>query len=287
MKETLKRYLPGFMYSGLRGLRDLGVYSGKQSVLFSKWLNRKRIRLGNSLIGGLPIPPADLIFLVAGGRDPGWFLKSGKLGQQCLIDTLAKNNIQLEDKKTILDFGCGVGRVIRHFKSYPHLTIHGTDYNPDLVNWCRGHLPFADFAVNSSQGKLEYEDDTFDFTYALSLFTHLTGEQQDFWIKELTRVVRPGGYLFITVHGEYYIPDVLEQDREKYRAGEMLFYGGQVAGTNWCNAFHPPSYMRQFFAPHLELVDHIPEGALGNPRQDVYLFRKPPVGTEADAKAGK
>ena len=41
------------------------------------------------------------------------------------------------------------------------------------------------------------------------------------------------------------------------------------------SAFHPPGYVRDELARRFELVDHVPEGALGNLRQDLFLFRKP------------
>ena len=49
------------------------------------------------------------------------------------------------------------------------------------------------------------------------------------------------------------------------------------AGSNACAAFHPETYVRGTLAPAagLEVVDFVPEGATGNPRQDTYLLRKP------------
>jgi hypothetical protein len=41
-----------------------------------------------------------------------------------------------------------------------------------------------------------------DCIYAISVFTHLSAELQDLWMKELRRIVRPGGHLLITTHGE-------------------------------------------------------------------------------------
>lgn len=74
-------------------------------------------------------------------------------------------------------------------------------------------ITFSSFQVNPILGKLDFEDEKFDFIYALSVFTPLKEPQQFFWMNELLRVIKPGGYLFITVHGErFYLPRLLPED---------------------------------------------------------------------------
>ncbi len=48
-----------------------------------------------------------------------------------------------------------------------------------------------------------------------------------------------------------------------------------MAGTNLCAAFHPETYVTEVLAPDWRLIDFVPEGARGNPRQDYYLLQKP------------
>jgi SAM-dependent methyltransferase len=224
---------------------------------------------------GLPLPPPRLMHLVAASEDVSWFLEAGQRGASCLRDILGRNGVELESLGAILDFGCGAGRVLRHFETLRGPALHGTDYNPALIAWCARSLPFAGFRVNGLGGGLSYADDTFDLVYALSVFTHLTESLQAFWIRELARVVRPGGYLFITVHGEHYAPKLPPGDYERFREGQLVVIGSSREGSNDCAAFHPESYVRQTLAAGLEVVDFVPEGALGNPRQDVVLLRKP------------
>ena len=56
---------------------------------------------------------------------------------------LARSGVTIERLGAILDFGCGAGRVLRHWKSLEGPALHGTDYNPELVAWCAASLPFA------------------------------------------------------------------------------------------------------------------------------------------------
>jgi SAM-dependent methyltransferase len=223
---------------------------------------------------GVPIPPARLIHLVAGTEDVSWFLGSGAVAAECLRAVLAKNGIRLEDCRAILDFGCGVGRVLRHWSTLDGPDLHGADYNPALIAWCREHLPFARFGVNDLDGRLEYPPDTFDLAYALSVFTHLSESRQRLWIGELRRVLRPGGLLFLTTHGEHYLPQLTPQEQARFRAGDLVVKGQAREGSNHCAAFHPRRLVSEVLADGFDEIDFIPEGARGNPRQDVYLLRK-------------
>lgn len=223
---------------------------------------------------GWPLPPSRLIYLVAGTEDLGWFLNSGAVAAQVLHEVLLRNGAVLEQLGAILDFGCGVGRVIRHLSGAQGPRLYGTDYNATLVSWCKAHLPFAQFSRNSLEQGLEYASDSFDFIYALSIFTHLTEPLQTFWVDELARVLRPGGHLLLTVHGESYLPELPPADQAAFRRGELVVQRSDRSGSNDCAAFHPPAYVRQRLARRLSVVDFLPEGARGNPHQDIYLLKK-------------
>jgi hypothetical protein len=49
----------------------------------------------------------------------------------------------------------------------------------------------------------------------------------------------------------------------------------ESVGSNLCAAFHPRAYVQEVLAAGLETVDFEPEGAKGNPYQDLHLLRKP------------
>jgi SAM-dependent methyltransferase len=234
------------------------------------------LRRQNKHQNGVPIPPGRLIFLVQGSDSVGAFLHSGALGVQNIQNTLAKNNIDFYHFGNILDFGCGAGRILRYWKELEGPQLYGVDIQPDLIQWCRLNLPFAHFQVNQINEKLNFKDACFDFTYSFSVFTHMTEKGQLFWINELTRVLRPGGYLMLTTHGDYYFSKyILPANQPEYSNGKMIVYSDKKEGSNICLAYHPFSYVRDHLASHLTLLDYIPQGALGNPCQDLYLFQKP------------
>jgi SAM-dependent methyltransferase len=224
---------------------------------------------------GLPLPPGRLIHLVAGTDEIAWFLKGGELAATSMRAILERSRVTLEGLGAILDFGCGAGRVMRHWRTLEGPALHATDYNAELVAWCAANLPFGTFRVNPLEGGVDYPDASFDLIYAFSVFTHLTPQGQTFWIAELSRLLKPGGHLFLTTHGNYYLPQLSPRDQRQFRSGQLVVHRSKRAGSNACAAFHPESYVRRELARDLEVIAFVPEGALGNPSQDAYLLRKP------------
>ena len=226
---------------------------------------------------GLPIPPPALNALVTGAESVVWYVKGGRQAYLSIDYALQRNRIRAGDFRSILDFGCGSGRVIRYWKHLP-AEVHGTDIHPRLIEWCRKKLPFAHFQANPLRPPLDYPDGKFDFIYALSVFTHLNEALQFAWRDELARVLRPGGYLLFTTHGlcPYYLDQLRSAaDREAFRGGEMVVeYYGEVGG-NACGAYHPEGWVRERLAAGFEVVDHLRGGSFGTPFQDLWLMRKP------------
>src|SRR5262249_39112533 len=124
-------------------------------------------------IDGLPMPPAYLIYLVGDHTNINPFLDGGVGIGRIIRDVIEKNGTKLENFRSILDFGCGCGRIMRQWKDLKGPKIYGTDYNSAPIRWCRKNLPFAEFHTNRLSPPLRYENDSFDFIYAFSVFTHL------------------------------------------------------------------------------------------------------------------
>jgi ubiquinone/menaquinone biosynthesis C-methylase UbiE len=120
---------------------------------------------------------------------------------------------------------------------------------------------------------LDYKDNQFDLIYVLSVFTHLPEGLGVNWINELTRVLKPGGLLLITLHGISRLYQLAPEEQQRFLAGQLVVTQSSSAGSNSCGAYHPEEYVRNVLAKGLEVVDFIPEGARDE-NQDIYLLRK-------------
>ncbi len=223
---------------------------------------------------GIPIPPTRLLMTVAGSPEIPVFLDGGKLAAGSIVDILQRNEIRIGDLQAILDFGCGCGRVLRFWKDLSATEVHGTDYNPELAAWCAQHLSFVQIGTNKLAPPTGYPTARFDLIYALSVFTHLPEAAQMAWMSEFHRILRPGGLLLLSLHGAHYISRLNEQERRQFLNGELVTRYDSSAGTNLCSVFHPETYVRTHLTKDFAVVDFIPEGARGNPRQDAWLFRR-------------
>jgi SAM-dependent methyltransferase len=224
---------------------------------------------------GVPIPGAALRFMVIGESDPDRFLHWGKRGAQLVSDLLAGQGKRLDQVGKILDLGCGCGRVIRHLRCCGAEELHGCDCNAKAIAWCQRFLDFATFHANNLEPPLPYPDAMFGLIYAYSIFTHLPERLQLRWMDEIRRVLAPGGYFLLTVHGRRFIDSQGPAERAAFERGELVVVGERLAGSNSCAAFHPERYVREILARGFEVVDKIVEGAEACGLQDVYLLRLP------------
>jgi SAM-dependent methyltransferase len=223
---------------------------------------------------GLPIPPSPLIVRVAGTGDVEWFLRSGHLAADAIRQALDRQGTGLVEVGSLLDFGCGCGRVTRRWLGLRGVDVCGSDRDERAVEWCRRNLPFGQFELNGLAPPLTFDDGQFGLVYALSVLTHLPEPLQRAWLRELHRVIRPDGYLLVTTHGEHYLPRLTAPERERFLAGELVVRWEEGAGTNLCAAYHPEEWVRDRLADGFDVIDFVPEGARGNPAQDLYLLRK-------------
>ena len=222
---------------------------------------------GGTANDGLPLPPARYRLMVAGTPGADWFLSSGRAAADSIRTAMP---VPLDSLESILDFGCGCGRVVRWWRDLRG-QITGTDFHPGLVAWCRANLPFASFDVNDPEPPLRYADRSFDLVYGLSVLTHLPVASQRRWLDELARVGRE--WVVLSVHGNPYRARLTDDEQATFDAGDVVVRWGVVAGTNLCTAFHPRSAFDALVAPRFELVSYEHEGAKGNPPQDLALLR--------------
>ncbi len=223
---------------------------------------------------GLPVPTPEMRHWVAGTDDLDWFLEGGRLGEKTIQNLLETQGLSLADLGNVLDFGCGCGRVIRFLDKYSTTQLHGSDINLASVYWCDQNLEFAEFSSNHLAPPLRYRKDTFDLVYAFSVFTHLSGEMQQVWMDEMRRILKRKGFLLVTLHGKYHIRDLTPDQKTAFQHGEMVVVNENLEGHNVCASFHPESYVRETLSNGFKVLEFVPQGALGNPRQDAYLLQK-------------
>ena len=145
------------------------------------------------------LPPAYLRIQVHGSDSIPSYILEGYSAQKKLEflfhESLGNN---LDEMAPILDWGCGCGRVCKHF--WDTNLIYGVDINENAINWCLENI-CSNFSVCQLDPPLHFKDNYFGAIYGVSILTHLSLEDQRGWIEELIRVTRPGGIIVLSYHG--------------------------------------------------------------------------------------
>jgi SAM-dependent methyltransferase len=236
---------------------------------------------------GLPVPPALLRTQIGPlHADAAFFLSSGARHAELIRELLRENGTPIEELEALLDWGCGCGRVLRHWARLERTRVHGCDIDPKMVAWCEANLPFAEVAVTDLAPPLPYPDSTFGLVYAFSVFTHLPEDLQHAWIAECRRALAPDGFLLLSTLGEHYasLERLTESERRSFSEGDVVVLYEGSPGTSLCSAYHPPEYVHQRLAADFELVAFRPAGDDG--RHDIHLLRKAPTRRRRHQRGG-
>lgn len=225
---------------------------------------------------GHPYPPSDLIYAVIASRWRALYWTSGMEIVDHMERMTGAVGRPLDSLSSVLDFGCGSARLLRHVRSRTDATLHGSDYNSELVDWCTRNLPFASFSTNDAEPPLTYEDDRFDFIYARSVFTHLTEAMSRNWMRELHRVLEPGGLLYFTMHGEPLARGLNGDQRREFEEGGMVVTFTSVAGENLCSTYAGRRFVESELLADFRLLSFEEGGTDRHLRQDVYIAQKEP-----------
>jgi SAM-dependent methyltransferase len=204
-----------------------------------------------------PLPSSDLIYLVAGHRDYHAFDVSRRTAVETIISLLGQAAIDYTNFRSILDLGCGCGRILAGWEGRltPDTRLFGCDINKTLVEFCQEKISHAEVVRNSYYPPLSYRDGQFDFVYAVSLYTHLTLPAMLQWTGEISRILRPEGIALITTHGSYYAHSLAKISRQGSallaERGYYVHLFGSASetweGSNNYAAYVSPDFLRRLF----------------------------------------
>jgi SAM-dependent methyltransferase len=151
--------------------------------------------------------------------------------------------------ESVLDFGCGYGRVTRFLAlRLPLERIWASDILPGAVEFQRRQLLVHGFPSAIEPADLDCER-RFDLIYVGSLFTHLPASRFIAWFERLAGLLEPGGLLAFTVHDEVLLPPHIEMPREGLvfePSSESRTLDGADYGSTWVTPSYVASMIERF-----------------------------------------
>jgi SAM-dependent methyltransferase len=181
--------------------------------------------------------------------------------------------------KSVLDFGCGAGRLYFGFTAHNEPRSYlGVDVRADVIAWAQAHITAANRRFSfiradvhneryNPQGALSNEGwrtalrSEFDVVYCYSVLSHLTEQDASMVIDVFARCTTPGSLIFLTAFvGDQLQPIVVNPDD---------------AGISIRGPLHVVRYRRDYFRDTMlrpfEIVAEYPEAATD--RQTLYVLR--------------
>jgi ubiquinone/menaquinone biosynthesis C-methylase UbiE len=147
--------------------------------------------------------PLWAVLVTPDGRHHGWdpeeFLATGRREVDAVIERIGALGMRPGHGRA-LDFGCGVGRLTqalrRHFDD-----VTGVDVSAPMLARARELDPgrTCTFVLNEAPDLTRWPDATFDLAYSSLAFQHIPTATAQRYLRELVRVVRPGGTLAVQV----------------------------------------------------------------------------------------
>lgn len=220
----------------------------------------------------IQVPPLHILFDALHNcsyRD--WYV-SGITDAKRILATIRSR--KPTESLAILEWGCGPARVIQHLRAIdPNLSrIIGSDYNATTIEWCKSSLEGIEFLLNGLQPPLPMGNQSVDAVYAISVFTHLSEAMHQAWIEEMLRILRPGGILVLTLHGEkkrnYLLPDELTA----FDHGKLVVRKNVQEGKKHYLAYHSPRFVRDSLLARFCNIEHVDAPEM---HQDIWIATAP------------
>ena len=131
--------------------------------------------------------------------NPTAYFSSGYSALFCVRQALER--AERTSVQSILDFGCGHGRVLRSLAAqFPEAVLTAVDVNRRGVDFCAKKLGAKSIYSNYDFSNLVFRD-KFDLIWVGSLFTHLSAERWPKVLELLRGVLTENGLLIFSTHG--------------------------------------------------------------------------------------
>lgn len=113
-----------------------------------------------------------------------------------------KKFIPLDNNITIVDFGCGNGKILEEIRKInSNAKLIGLDVSETALQQAKRDLPGIEFYKINDGEKFPLNNDCVDFIFSSEVIEHIYDVENAF--KEIARILRPGGRILFTTpyHG--------------------------------------------------------------------------------------
>jgi len=126
-----------------------------------------------------------------------------RIHRKMMLKILKFHELVNDKNKKIIDVGCGYGTSLKYFHSLGYKNIYGIDPDNDLAKTIPKEI--AEIKSGVAQ-KIPYPDESFDVVFVNGALHHIPTLKVAYEeaIKEMDRVLKPGGRVFFMEPGRYW-----------------------------------------------------------------------------------
>lgn len=151
---------------------------------------------------------------------------------------------------SVLDFGCGWGRLTRYLaRDVTPGRLYGCDPSEGIVDVCRASRVPATLAHSDFRPRRLPFDRRFDLAFAFSVFTHLSEAEHERCLRVLHAALEPKGVLIVTIRPPAYLHSCAAMQPLR-----------DTLGSDESAALATPRYL---FVPHPAVAAHPQYGGEG------------------------
>ena len=169
---------------------------------------------------------------------------------------------------SLLDIGCGSGRAATALRDVQRLSYTGVDILPELLEYAQEKANRPDWKFLAIEDiALPVDDASADMVLVMSVFTHLTTDEINRYIKEIHRVVKPGGTVICSFLDRTFPPHV-----KAFRPKPLQLIG-RMLGRDVMLSFTS----REELSKQFEQANFVVSGvkAADSTSQHILIVRKP------------
>ncbi|MDR1690505.1 MAG: class I SAM-dependent methyltransferase [Candidatus Methanoplasma sp.] len=133
---------------------------------------------------------------------------------------VGKVDMDLRPSSKVLDIGCGNGKTVAALLKMGS-EVTGLDFSPSAIEQCMKAFGNKAKFVVAECDDMPFPDNSFDAVTAVHVLEHLNDDQLRGTVKEISRVLVPGGLVFVRV---FAVGDMRSEGKDRNVRGNGIEY---------------------------------------------------------------
>ena len=217
---------------------------------------------------GLAKPDLKLLQYTCNTKNYNFYYSSGWEVSLYFISAIKRVcNRSFSSFESILDFGCGSGRLFP-FLPIKNSNVSACDIYQDNIKFIQAKFKNINSYCNALLPPLEYSDSQFDLIYSFSVFSHLSATVEDVWLREIERVLKKNGIFMATVHGDHFIACMPSELKKKAKSQGFYFCDVHEKNAGYPDYYecstHTSSYILKKWSKYFDVLAILPGSSFSN-----------------------